>query len=243
MSDHTTKDLIEVGVAAGVVLAGAAALPAAIAPGVVGAAWMALYKRRVARWWKLVSERGTPPEELAAKVQKGLLQEDENVIAGVVEGARAATASVDIAAVPVIAELSRRFLSEEDIPRWFYRGSLEVLERLSAGELGSLARLLVEMEEIASDTITVTANLPGEKGWKAFQTSVPDAHVSISRFDDSARVFGYLKRAGLGQESNAWGHSGAAEAIVIEHRVASWLRQAFALSMSLPDAAASGQHA
>lgn len=221
-----SKDALETAAATGLALAGAAAVPAAAVPGLVGDAWRRLQERRVQKWWKLVVERPGTPADLSARIVAGLAEDDENVIAGVVGGARAASSVIELSAVPVIAELSRRYFQERDLPRWFYGGALEVLERVDAPELGALRQLFVEIKNIRSDSITILGDTEGDRSWRAFQTSVTDPWQQLTPFPKPARLFGYIKRAGLGFDSGGFGISGSPKVLVVDREPADWLREA-----------------
>lgn len=126
--------------------------------------------------------------------------------------------------MPLIAELSRRHFQNRDLPRWFYRGALELLERLEASDIAVLRTFVSELSAVEdSDSTTALAGL-GAKGWKAFPTSKVDAVVTLTPFAEPIRLLGNMKRAGLGHDSNGWGISGAAEAVVVQRRVVDWLR-------------------
>ena len=218
------KDVVEMAAAASLAVAGAAALPAAAIPGAVGIVWAQFQNRRTETWWNYVLEgRGNTPDELVARIVKGLTSDDENVIAGIVIGARAAAAAIERAAVRVIAVLSRRFLHQRDIPRWFYSGALEVLERVDAVELGALRRLLVETKDIRSDSITIIGDIEGDRGWRAFQTSVTDPFVKLTPFEKPLRLFGYLKRAGVGFDSAGFGIGGSPKVLVLDREPMDWM--------------------
>jgi hypothetical protein len=230
---ETTKDLVEV-VTAGTMVAVAAAAPLAAAaaaaplaaatlPGLIGVAWQQRQARRVDRWWKLVTEGAADAKQLEDRVLAGLADDDESVVAGVVEGARAATAAVDLAAIPIIAELSRRHFRDRDLPRWFYRGALELLERLEASDIAVSRTFVGELNAVEdSESITALAGL-GAKGWRAFPTGKPDAAIELTPFAEPIRLLGNMKRSGLGYDSGGYGIAGAAEVIVVQRRVVNWL--------------------
>lgn len=226
--DEKAKDALEIATATGLALAGASPIAAAAIPGVLGLAWKRLQDRRVKKWWDLVVERTGTPEELSAKIEAGLAEEDENVVAGVVGGARAASSAIELSAVPVIAELSRRFLQEQDLPRWFYRGALELLERLEAAEMRALRQLFTEIRGIPSDSITVIGDTAGDRAWRAFPTSTPDAAQPLTPFLKPARLFGYMKRAGLGFDSGGYGIGGSPNVVVADREPVEWLCAALA---------------
>lgn len=225
MGDET-KDAVTTGAAISLAITGVIGAPAAAVPGLVGLAWMRLQDRRVKKWWKLVVDRAARPAELAEKIEAGLAEDDENVVAGVVGGARAASAAIELAAVPVIAELSRRYFQEHDLPRWFYRGALEVLERVDAAELGAVRQMFVEIREIRSDSITIVGDIEGDRSWRAFQTSVTEPAQPLTAFQKPARLFGYLKRAGLGFDSSGFGIGGSPKVLVVDREPADWFRDA-----------------
>lgn len=77
----------------------ASALPAATMPVLAAMAWERYQSRRVKTWWEFVTKRATDGKQLEDRVLAGLAEDDESVVAGIVEGARAATAAVDLAAV------------------------------------------------------------------------------------------------------------------------------------------------
>lgn len=220
------KDHLEVLAAGGLAVAGVSALPAAVLPGLIGDAYRRLQDRRVARWSSLMLDHAASPEKLVAMIETGLAKDDENVVAGVVGGARAAAAAVELSAVATIAVLSRRYLQQQDLPRWFYRGALEVLERVDAAELGALRCLVGEISSIRSDRCAVIADAPGEGSWRAFQYSVPDPYVTLTPFANPSRLFAYLKRAGIAFDGEGVG--GITNVMVIEREVIDWLSQALA---------------
>ncbi len=209
-----------------VAVAGVAGGIAAAIPGSVGLAWARHQDRRVKKWWRVVVEGAGDPEKLVAAIEAGLATDDENVVAGVVGGARASAFAIELAAVPVIAVLSRRYFERNDLPRWFYRGALEVLELVDAPELGALRRLFVEIQGIRSDSITILGDLDGDRGWRAFQASVIDPSVQLTPFEKPARVFGYLKRAGVGFESAGYGISASPKVLVLDREPMDWMREA-----------------
>ena len=226
---EATKDLVEIVAGGAMVAVAASALPAATVPVLAGMAWSRYQSRRVNAWWEFVTKGAADAKQLEDRILAGLAEDDESVIAGIVEGARAATAAVDLAAVPIIGELSRRHFQDRDLPRWFYRGALELLERLDASDVAVLRTFVAELSTVeVAESITALAGL-GEKGWKAFPTSNVDATVALTPFAEPIRLLGNLKRAGLGHDSNGWGISGAAEAIVIQQRVVEWLHALLAL--------------
>ena len=230
MNNDTKKDFLEAGMAMTVAVAGGPlAVAAAAAPSLIGTAWMGMQTRRANKWWQCIL-RADDAGELQAEIESGLLNESEHVIAGVVEGARAACAAVDLAAVPIIAELSRRFIAAEDIPRWFYRGSLEFLERLTATEIASIRRLLQETESMTSAEITILGPRT-DRPWRAEEVCDPSADrrdtIQVTPFEDALRLFVSLKRCDLSLESNPWGDADDPNVVVIKREVLGWLRAAF----------------
>lgn len=230
MKNDTKKDFLEAGIAMTVAVAGGPlAIAVAAAPSLIGTAWMGMQTRRVNKWWQCVC-RADDAGELQAKIETGLLNESEHVIAGVVEGARAASAAVDMAAVPIIAELSRRFIAAGNIPRWFYRGSLDFLERLTASEIASIRLLLQETESITDEKVTIIGDV-GDGPWQIFRTPdptlPPQEPIRLTKFEDADRLFSAMKRSQLGFEWNALGYSASSDVIVVRREVLGWLRAAF----------------
>jgi hypothetical protein len=133
---------------------------------------------------------------------------------------------VDPMALAVISEILRRQLMKRDIPHWFSRGALHLMERLGGAEISALAKLLDEIREIHSETITVLGLLRADRKWEAFQSSVPNPCVTLSPFQDAERLFGEIKRAGLGRESAGYGTAAHPAVIVLEQNVVNWLREA-----------------
>lgn len=226
-----TKDAIETAATAGLVWAGKTGVAAAALPGLLGVAWTRFQERRVESWWKLVIERAEAADELVAKIEAGLAEDNETVVTGVVGGARAATSAVELSAVTVIAEVSRRYFQQGDLPRWFYRGALEVLERVDATELGNLRRLFVEIKDVPSDSITVLGDLAGDRGWHAFPTSTVEQRFQLTAFSKPARVFSYLKRSGLGFDSSGYGIGGSPNVVVLDREPSAWFREALIASL------------
>jgi hypothetical protein len=229
MSEQT-KDTIETAANAALAVAGVAGVKAATIPGMLGLAYAKFQQGRHEKWWTLVIEGREDPSDLVARINAGLAEEDDKVITGVVGGARAAAAAIELAAVPVIAALSRRYLNEQDLPRWFYRGALEVLERVDALELGALKTLLLEIKDIRSDSITIVGDAGGQLDWRAFQT--PEQWQKLTTFKSPSRLFGYLKRAGLGYESDHYGTVASPSVLVIERDTSDWLRDALVFGLS-----------
>jgi hypothetical protein len=225
MSNEVKKDLVEA--TAGVLIAAASvtAASAAALPGLLGIAWQQHQNRRVQKWWDYLSRGATNPKELEARVLAGLLEDDANTIAGIVEGARAAVAAIDLAAVPIIAQLTRRYCQENDLPRWFLRGSLVLFEDLDAGEIKALRRFIADLKDIDAPSITAVARV-GRHEWQAFPTAEATAKTKLSPFEEPVRLFAAIKRTGLGHDSGGYGIGGAPEAIVIERTVIDWLHSA-----------------
>lgn len=223
-----TKDVIEGGANVALALAGAAGALAAGIPNLIVVAWTAHQERRIQKWARLVIDRSKSPDEIAARITGGLASGDERVVAGVVGGARAASSAIEPAAVVVIAELTRRFLQDGDLPRWFFRGALEVLERLEAGELGALRWLLKEIEPIQSERITMIGDVvfrspnpdDDEKPWRAVETGGRSPSVRLTPFPDPYRLFGYIRRAGLEVETGA-----SPAVLIVERMTVTWLRE------------------
>lgn len=224
------KDIAVTTAATALAVVGVAAGVGAAIPGGVGLALQRLYDRRTKKWWALVVERSLAPEELAARIAAGLAEDDEHVVAGVVGRARAAASAVELSAVVVIAELSRRHFEAQDLPRWFFRAALTLFEQLEASELYALRRLLVEAAPIRSDEILIAGDIEGEATpWRASQLSVLVPFEHLTPFDSPRRLFGYLKRCGLGHESPGVGFVGSPAHVVIERQVADWLRDALSI--------------
>jgi hypothetical protein len=229
MSNDAKKDLLEAGTAAALAISiSPIAAVVAAAPAMIGAAWQSMQTRRANKWWQCIC-KADDAGELQLKIETGLRKESEHVIAGVVESARAACSAVDMAAVPIIAELSRRFIAAEDIPRWFYRGSLQFLERLTAVEIGSIRLLLRETESITTERITIIGSRD-ERPWRAeavYNPTIDHETINLTPFADSRRLFVWMKRCDLSLESNAWGDADDPNVVVITHQVLGWLRTAF----------------
>ena len=225
MSDDTKKDLVEVGTAVAMVAVGAAALPAAALPVLVGTAWLHYQERRTSAWWGRIADRSTNHAELEQKMYAGLLADDASTIAGIVDGARAAIAAVDLATVPVIAELSRLHL-QEGLPRWIYRGALELVERLDATQLAALRTLLSDIDAVPeAESVTAIAG-HGAKEWSAFPTEAPEKHRPLTPSPNAVRLFSALKRAELAHNSGGFGIAGSPNAVVIDRAVVGWLLRA-----------------
>jgi hypothetical protein len=226
VNDQAKDALVTVAGTGLALLSGTGAAVAAI-PGVVGIAFIRLYERRTKKWWEAVINGSRSPEELTDHIAAGLMKDNEHVVAGIVGGARAAASAIELDAVLVIAELSRRFFEQKDLPMWFYRSALALLEQLEASELRALRRLLHEISTIRSDKIAVAGDIEGEvQPWRAHQFSVEQPSVALTPFPASSRLFGYIKRVGLGHDSNGVGYVGTPQHVVIEHDVAIWLRDA-----------------
>jgi hypothetical protein len=108
-----------------------------------------------------------------------------------------ACSAVDLSAVAIIAELSRRFVAANDVPRWFYRGSLELLERISDQEIAAQRTLLTEIESITAATVTIIAG-HGDGQNTTFPSGDPKNQTAISPIVEPERVFSIMKRAALG---------------------------------------------
>jgi hypothetical protein len=226
MSNDLKKDLIEVSAAAALVVATGplSGLAAAFTP-LIGAAWQACSARRMETWLqRLLATKDAA--QLEAEIHRALLDESEEVVAAVVEGARAAASAISLAAVPIIAELSRRFLVAADIPRWFYRGSLELFERVSAEDIRVLRVLLQDIESITSPKVTLIAGGAEKNRAIPIDGNTMSGMIPITAIADPERIFSLIKRVGLGFESSGWGMAAAANAVVIDREVLGWLRAA-----------------
>jgi hypothetical protein len=89
MTHDGQKDFVEAAIAAALVIpGGAVAAVVAAAPPMISVAWQRMQSRRADKWWQCVC-KADDGGKLQRKIEDGLLNESEHVIAGVVEGARA----------------------------------------------------------------------------------------------------------------------------------------------------------
>jgi hypothetical protein len=239
MSDQT-KDVIETSATVALTAAAVTGAMAAAIPGILGILYAEFRKRREEKWWNLVTDGDEVPGKTADRVAAGLATDNANVVAGVVGGAHAAASAIELAAVPIIAVLSRRYLKEGDIPLWFYRGALDVIQRLNAMELRALRTLLMEIAVLQSNRVVVLAAEYGDAEWYASHAHVEgdegfemtDARAPLTRFASPSRLFAYLMREGLAFPNNGLGSVGLSEIIIIERDTAAWLREAMVTGMS-----------
>jgi hypothetical protein len=182
------------------------------------------YKRKKAKaFWTNVMTKGETTEEFAEWINARLADDPDRVTASFAEGARAAAERADLAAIPSIGLLLRRYVAGE-FPKWFFRGALDLLVSVDAVQVGVLRDLLRQMAAISSDDghLTVTnANGPAEI--MAGQERTPLAfhggpHNQLSRY------MRLLKQSGLAHESGGYGLGGSHNAMVIETDTICWLR-------------------
>jgi hypothetical protein len=65
-----------------------------------------------------------------------------------------------------------------------------------------------------------------DRSWRAHQQSVPDDGTKISEYAGMPRLFQYLKRAGVGTETSAYGIAGSANVVDLDRDAADVLREA-----------------
>lgn len=209
-------------------LTGGAAAVVAAAGGLLAIGWDRVgsrNRRRAQEMLQRLLEADKNPEELHSLINEGLISEDERVMSAFRALLVASVESVSPAAIAPIAVIGRMHFRGE-CATWIARGALEVLQRVDSIELGALRRMLLEFETIKSDRIMITAELSSDRGWRAYQSSVPDDLHPITPFPSARRIFGYLKRAGLGTDTSAYGIGGSPEVVEIERIVTDALRKA-----------------
>lgn len=264
MADDTKKDALVgaagVGAAAVALASATASVLAAAIPATVALAidtWRGLQDRRIESWWLMLVGGEHPDEELAERIRVGLDKEREDVIRGVVGGAKAAANTIDDASVSAIAMLSRLYFAGEVQP-WLYRAALDVFEQSTAEELANVRALCVEVAKCKERYVLIHAlpfdnespskvygasSRPGEKyivghssGDGPFlpirdDLEVRDNHVVLATILHAQRIFQLLRRAMLLDDPQAGGF-GAATARnlgVIDRTVARVLARALLL--------------
>lgn len=198
-----------------------AALPA-LAVNTVFNVCEVLRRRRIEKWWEYVSQGNSSTEDdekFVARLNNGLLNDDESVVLGIVGGARAATDAVDPAAIVSIARLTKMYFSGE-IALWVYRAALEVLSSLTAAELGALRDLttsLVKMEKFSRDLPRLMAQpfIDEEFSDVSWETSEledppldddnPYKRRDVVKIKHAPRVFQVLRRSTLGEDAPSGG--------------------------------------
>jgi len=228
--DDTIKELV---VGATGVAAAVTGIPGALAvalASIVGIGFVRVKERdnrRARRLLERMAEADESPEEFVEHLRERLEAEDEDTLTAFRALLIAAVEAITPNAIAPLGFIGRRYLRGE-CPTWIARGIVEVLQRVDSAEIEALRRLLVEIEPIKSDGIMITADVSSHR-WCAYQRSLPDDLHPITPFPSARRVFGYLKRAGLGGEWNVVGFSGPSGVLDIDRAVADVLREALVL--------------
>lgn len=226
--DDTIKEIVVGATGVAVALTG---LPGVLAVGLaslVGVGFARVKERdtrRAQRLLERIAEADESPEEFVEHLRKRLEAEDEDTLTAFRALLIAAVEAITPNAIAPLGFIGRRYLRGE-CPTWIARGALEVLQRVDSAELEALRRLLVEIEPIKSDGIWVVADIGGDHGWRAYQRSVPDDLHPITPFPSARRVFGYLKRAGLGDDWSATDDDGSSNRVNLDRAVTDVFREA-----------------
>jgi hypothetical protein len=183
-------------------------------------------RKRMHAWWIAFTERAlADPHDVEDEINARIADGDERTMQAILEGSHAAATAIELAVLPAIAMIGRRFV-RGDLPAWFQRNSLAYLSSLSAEEVGHI-RALVHVVCAAVGTApcqllhiwpkldATTLVIDGKQPLQELSFVLPHA----------VHVMGELKRHGLGQD--ATGFQGVTPmGIMIEARVVRWLADA-----------------
>lgn len=181
---------------------------------------IATYHRRKANaFWTAAMTHGETVSEFVDWVNARLAEDPDRVTTSFAEGARAAAEKADLAAVPSIALLTRRYAAGA-FPKWFFRGALDVLVMLSAFEFGQLQAIVHQLADRPSDDGHL--QLSNAKGPATISSRVGGVESQAPldfkghHGNQLSRYMRLLKQTGLAHESGGYGIGGSHNAMVIE---------------------------
>jgi hypothetical protein len=182
-------------------------------------------QKKKAAFWKGVMTIDETTSDFCDWVNARLAEDPDRITTAFAEGARAAAEKADLAVVPSIGLLVRRYVSG-DHPKWFFRGALDLLVSLGAEEFGVLSNLFRQLANAtSSDGLLTVTNAKGPaEVWSVGESDTRNPldfketpHTQLSRY------MRLLKQTGLGHESGAYGIGGSLNAMVIETKTVAWL--------------------
>jgi hypothetical protein len=236
---ETSKDMTVGGVAAAaglgalalahapVTLLGAAAL---LVPTVVAAGYNHIAHRDRRRAEHLVEwmiSFDDQPDSFAKELDRRIAAANEDTLGAFRVLVLGAVEAVSPDAIAPLGFIGRRFLRGE-CAQWIARGIVDVLSKLDSAELRTLRQFVIEIDGIGTDWVMADAGL---YGWTAKQGDAGNQR-KISEFRDARRLFGLLKRAGLGTEAGTYGVSGSPQMIELDQRALSVLRETLVATIS-----------
>lgn len=205
----TPKDLAVGAAGALAAVAHAPVLIAASAGTLAAVVWNAVGRgaqRRAERLFECMRDSDEEPGTFAARLQQRVDDNDETALLAFQSLLAAAVQSPSPDAIPAIGYIGRRFFRSECSLR-IARACLEALRELDALELRILRDFASDVRGVHSPWITAVTAIGvrpdgGVIGWYATVSGVPaNSTVPIRPIQDHRRLFGCLKRAGVGQES------------------------------------------
>ena len=193
-------------------------------------------RRKTAAFWKSMMTTGETPDDFCDWVNARLIDDPDRITTAIAEGARAAAEKADLAVVPSIGLLIRRYVSG-DHAKWFFRGALDLLVSLRADEFGVLSNLFRQLANITSSDGFLT--VMNEGGRLTSDSHERRGAVEVSSMGESetrtpldfkhtphtplSRYMRLLKQTGLGHESGGYGIGGSPNVMVIEIKTVAWL--------------------
>jgi hypothetical protein len=207
-------------------------------------AWRSLQRRRVQKWWESVLNTDEDSAQLAARIAAGLVEEQDTVVQGVIGGARAASEAIDLAAVPVIAAMSRMFFDAQ-VPRWFYRAGVDMVSNLAADELLGLRLFSDAVSSLKSPFVKLRAEPFSPDSPSKLIHEDPSADVGRHRLDQDTkavlaednmrpiatilhapRIFSEFRRSMLVEEhpTGFFDNVSGRNILIIDIRIARWFR-------------------
>ena len=188
---------------------------------------VAAYKRRKAKaFWTTVMTHGETVSQFVDWVNARLAEDPDRVTTSFAEGARAAAEKADLAAVPSIGLLTRRYAAAA-FPKWFFCGALDVLVMLGAFEFGQLQGIVHQLAARPSDDGHLQVS--NAKGPAAIFSRIDGVESQVPldfqghQANQLSRYMRLLKQTGLAHESGGYGIGGSHNAMVIEAATARWL--------------------
>lgn len=179
--------------------------------------------KRLHAWWvHFVARPYIDPKEVEDEVFAAIAAGDERVVQAIMEGSRAASATVDPTALPAIALIGRAYTRGE-VPAWFQRNTLAYLSSMSADEYGDVRDFVAAVARGVGDdphAQTILLTMGDVNNRKATVYTKPQARAfAVPFLRNHIHVFGELKRLGLAYDT---ANSGPITAYM-EMRVLKWL--------------------
>lgn len=179
--------------------------------------------KRLHAWWvQFVGRPYVDPKEVEDEVFAAIAGGDDRVVQAIMEGSRAASATVDPTALPAIALIGRAYTRGE-VPAWFQRNMLSYLSSMSADEYGDVRDFFAAAargvgNDPHAETIAFTIG-DGGHGQAAVTTKPQARGFALPGLRNHIHVLGQLKRLGLAYDT----YGASPIKAYMEIRVLRWL--------------------